>query len=108
MSVRTTKELLAQVKDIIGDDTSDNALNLLSDISDTMDDLTKKKDGDGVDWKKKYEDNDAEWRKKYKERFFAPVDKNTGKEDETDDDTNEDDVPKLKDNFDDLFMKGDN
>lgn len=77
---RTKSELLEQVRAIIGEDTSDNALNLLSDLSDTIDDYEKSSSG-GEDWKKKYEENDAQWRQKYKERFFAKIETKEDSED---------------------------
>lgn len=63
--VKTKDELLASIKSKFGDDTSDETIALLEDISDTLD-TTK----DGADWKKKYEDNDKMWREKYTSRFF--------------------------------------
>lgn len=63
--VKTKDELLASIKSKFGDDTSDETIALLEDISDTLD--TK---NDGAEWKKKYEDNDKMWREKYTSRFF--------------------------------------
>lgn len=65
MAVKTKDELLASIKSKFGDDTSDETIALLEDISDTLD-TTK----EGADWKKKYEDNDKMWREKYTSRFF--------------------------------------
>ena len=67
MAIRTREELLGQLKTVLGDNASDEALGLVEDFSDTMTGLAEQED-----WKKKYEDNDAQWRAKYKERFFAP------------------------------------
>lgn len=97
--VRNKEEILEQVKTIIGDDTSDNSLNLLSDISDTIDDLTAKSESDGEDWKKKYEENDAQWRQKYKDRFFSKVEE----KDELKEESLETDVPEMKTKFEELF-----
>lgn len=97
--VRNKEEILEQVKTIIGDDTSDNTLNLLSDISDTIDDLTAKSEGDGEDWKKKYKENDAQWRQKYKDRFFSKVDE----KDEPKEESLETDEPEMKTKFEELF-----
>ena len=68
MAVRTKEELLNIIKEHLGDDTSDSALQLVEDISDTYDDLNSHTDGE--DWKTRYEQNDADWRKKYRDRFF--------------------------------------
>lgn len=70
MAVRTQEELMTLIRARIGDDTSDEALGLLEDISDTFGDLSKKATPDGEDWKQKYQDLDKEWRDKYKARFF--------------------------------------
>ena len=69
MAVRSKDEILATIKDRIGEDTSDEALALIEDINDTYDDLDARISEAG-DWKTKYETNDAEWRQKYKERFL--------------------------------------
>lgn len=72
MAIKTKAELLELVKARIGDDTSDEALAIIEDVTDTLDDYETRV-ADAGDWKARYEQNDAEWRKKYKERFFAPT-----------------------------------
>ena len=69
MPALSKDQLLAKIKERIGEDTSDEALQFIEDVTDTIDDY-ESKTKDNTDWKKKYEDNDAEWRKKYKDRFF--------------------------------------
>lgn len=69
MAVRSVDEIMQLLRERIGEDTSDDALALISDVSDTFNDLTT---NSNINWKEKYENNDAEWRKKYKERFFSP------------------------------------
>ena len=69
--VKTKDEILASIKSRIGEDTSDEAIALVEDISDTFEDLTTRVSEAG-DWKTKYEENDKAWRDKYKERFFTP------------------------------------
>lgn len=71
MAVKSKEEIMALIKDKFGEDTSDETLAFLEDISDTFNDLETKASGDGEDWKEKYEQNDKEWREKYKERFFS-------------------------------------
>ena len=70
MAVRTIKEILDSVQGRLGDDTSDEALAFVEDITDTLNDYENKTKSE-EDWKKKYEENDASWRKKYKDRFFG-------------------------------------
>ena len=69
--IKTADELLNSIKNIIGDNNSDEAIAILEDTSDTLNDMEKQVRESG-DWKKKYEDNDAGWRKKYRDRFFEP------------------------------------
>lgn len=68
--VRTKDDLLAMIKDKIGEGTSDEDISLIEDINDTYSDLETRISEAG-DWKAKYEENDASWRTKYKERFFT-------------------------------------
>lgn len=70
MSVKTKDELMNALKERIGDDTSDEALALIEDFDDTINDY-ESKTSDSTDWKTKYEQNDAEWRQKYRDRFFT-------------------------------------
>lgn len=66
--VKTKEEILNSIKDILKDDTSDSALSLIEDLSDTLDNA---KTSDETDWKTKYEENDAQWRQRYRDRFFS-------------------------------------
>ena len=96
MAVRTKDELLEIIKGRIGDDTSDETISFIEDITDTLSDYEEKvTKSDEEDWKTKYEENDKMWREKYRERFFS---KEVEKEDE---DFSEDEVKSLS--YDDLF-----
>lgn len=98
--VQTKANILEGIKTLMGDDTSDTSLQLLSDISDTIDDYEKKITNAGSeDWKKKYEENDAQWRQKYKDRFFSTDEVKPEKSDPVIDDES----PKLKTQFNQLF-----
>ena len=91
MAVKTKEELLEAVKIRVGDDTSEEALAFIEDITDTYDSLNKQIDESG-DWKSKYDNLSA----KYKERFFSDVK----------DEPEPDPEPKKKTpmTFDDLFI----
>ena len=67
MAVKTKDEILQSVKSIIGESTDDNAIELLEDITDTINDYDERTK---EDWKAKYDELDETWKKKYKERFF--------------------------------------
>lgn len=73
MAIRTNTELLEAIRERLGDDHTDEALALLEDIKDTMDNKDVLS-AEGSLWKTKYEENDTAWRKKYHDRFFAPAD----------------------------------
>lgn len=76
MAILTKDDFLSKLKAKIGDDTSDEALQLIEDMTDTYNDLFTKSQSNssGEDWKAKYEENDKMWREKYKERFFSGSD----------------------------------
>lgn len=96
MAVRTKEELLEAVKVHYGDDTSDDTLLFIEDISDTLNDYESKVTSSG-DWENKYN----ELAVKYKERFFdddGKVSKNNS--DPTDPDPGDYVVPQT---YDDLF-----
>lgn len=69
MAIKTKEELLESIKSRIGEDTSDEAIALIEDVSDTYADMETRITEAG-DWKNRYEENDKAWREKYKERFF--------------------------------------
>lgn len=74
MAVKSKTELLNAIKAKLGEDTSDETLELIEDISDTITDY-ETKTADSTDWKQKYQENDDNWRKKYRDRFFnTPAD----------------------------------
>lgn len=93
--IRTSDELINAVKERLGDDTSDDALALLEDVSDTLGDYDAKLT-DTTDWKAKYEELDTSWRQKYRDRFMS----GSSQEDEKDEDPEEKPAPKT---FADLF-----
>lgn len=106
MAVKSKEELLSTVKTLIGDNPSDDAIALLEDISDTLDNSTG---GSSDEDKKKIEELekqikevDETWRKKYTDRFFSPSDPKDKDDDEQKDDEEDDkkDSPKT---FEELF-----
>lgn len=99
MAVKSRDDLLKAVADRFGDDTSDETIAMIEDITDTINDY-EEKTKDSTDWKKKYEENDEAWRKKYKDRFFQGEPNNNPNEGDPNKNTNEDDAPV---HFSDLF-----
>lgn len=70
MAVKSKEDILGIIKEKFKDDTSDSTLGFIEDVTDTINDLEGKAQGE-TDWKAKYEENDKQWREKYKERFFS-------------------------------------
>lgn len=95
MAVLSFDELISKIKAKIGDDTSDESIELLEDVSDTFN-----ANNDDEDWKTKYEENDKEWRKKYIERFSG-----LGSDEHDDDDGDDDNEEKTT--FEELFKEED-
>ena len=80
----------------IGDDTSEEAIELIEDVSDSWD------EGDGEDWKAKYDQLDAEWKKRYRDRFFDGGSKNPDDEDVDSGKKGEEDKPIIR-TYDDFY-----
>jgi hypothetical protein len=83
--IRTKDELIKAVSEFIGENDADEAIAILEDVTDTLEDFEKRADGDGEDWKKKYEDNDKSWREKYRSRFVKSTTDEDFIEDEDED-----------------------
>ena len=64
--VKSKEELIEEIRAVVGDDTSDNVITLIENVSDTV---TELETSDGEEWKQKYEENDKMWREKYISRF---------------------------------------
>lgn len=71
MAVLGREEYFNRVNRIIGDDTSDESLQFIEDMTETYDFLETKRNESDIDWEKKYEENDKAWREKYRRRFFG-------------------------------------
>lgn len=71
MAVKTREELLESIRARVGEQTDDETISFLEDVTDTLTDLETRANGDDENWEQRYKDNDVEWRKKYTERFFS-------------------------------------
>lgn len=91
MSKLSKDELIEKVKKYVGDRTDDETIEIIEDISDSID------SSDADEWKQKYEENDKMWRDKYISRFLEK------KEDEADTPTEHEDEEKEYNSFEDLF-----
>lgn len=84
-------ELIEKVRKYVGDRTDDETIEIIEDISDSID------SSDADEWKQKYEENDKMWRDKYISRFLEK------KEDELDTPTEHEEEEKEYNSFEDLF-----
>ena len=64
MAKLSKDELIEKVKKYVGDRTDDETIEIIEDISDSID------SSDADEWKQKFEENDKMWRDKYISRFF--------------------------------------
>lgn len=102
MAVLSREDYLARIQGKIGEDTSDEAMQFIEDMTDTFDDYASRV-GDKENWKAKYEENDKMWREKYKARFFSSnADTPNGVLNEQKEDIIDDAETK---DFDDLFIE---
>lgn len=99
MAVKTRDEIVEAVRKRIGEDTSDEAISLLEDVTDTFADYETRVSVK-TDWKTKYDEMDASWRKKYMDRFSGK----TGEEvkEEQEEQIKDDSEPRT---FDELFTE---
>ena len=71
MAVLNKEQFLARLQERIGEDTSDEAMTFIEDMTDTFNDMETRSNGQSDEqWKKKYDELDKSWREKYKARFF--------------------------------------
>lgn len=91
MAKLSKDELIEKIKKYVGDRTDDETIEIIEDISDSID------SSDADEWKQKYEENDKMWRDKYISRFLEK------KEDELDTPTEHEEEEKEYNSFEDLF-----
>lgn len=99
MAVKNKDEILEAIKTRVGDNTDDETISFLEDVSDTLTDLETRASSDVEDWKSKYEENDKLWRERYTNRFFS-------KEPEPGHKPEPEPEPEVKKTFSDLFKEG--
>ena len=73
MAILSREQLIEKIRTTVGDITTDNAISLLEDLNDTIDnyeEITK----DTTNYKEKCEQIDKSWREKYTKRFYSADD----------------------------------
>ena len=103
MAVLTRDEYFARLQSRLAEDTSDDGISFLEDMTDTYNDLESRANGDGVDWERKYRELDESWKKRYRHRFFSGGDTGTPNSVTIVDETKEYDPDEVK--VEDLFSE---
>lgn len=69
--VLNKEDFMKRLQERIGEDTSDEAMSFIEDMTDTFNDMETRSSGNNDEqWQKKYDELDKTWREKYKARFF--------------------------------------
>ena len=91
MSVLNKEEFMSRLQERIGEDTSDEAMTFIEDMTDTFNDMETRSSGNSDEqWQQKYDELDKSWREKYKARFFNSETNPAGVKDEQEDDVKDD------------------
>lgn len=70
--VLNKEQYMEVVKKIVGDETSDDSLKMLEDLTDTYNSFSNSPSNEWEDKYKELETKHSDLTKRYKERFFAP------------------------------------
>lgn len=68
MAIVSNEDLIQRVTALIGENTTDENISLIEDVTDTLQDYTNRTQ-DSTNWQERYNENDREWRKRYTDRF---------------------------------------
>lgn len=86
MAVLSRDDFFNRIRERVGNDSSDESISFLEDMTDTYNSLENASNGDGVNWEQRYHENDEAWKKRYASRFFngsvQPLNRTEEKEDD--------------------------
>ena len=93
MPILNRDEFMSRLQSYIGEDTSDETVSFIEDVTDTFNDLESRTVDNSGEWEEKYNQLSAEkdeldksWRERYKARFFDGIkDGEEAKEDHEED-----------------------
>lgn len=102
MAIISKDELMNRLNTFLGEDTSDETLSFIEDVTDTIEDYESKS---STDWEQRYKDLDSEWRAKYRDRFFRKVTTDETIKETVDEDVVDEEERKEPETYDDLFEK---
>lgn len=69
MAILNRDDFFARVNSMVGENSSDEAIAFVEDMSDTYNALASQTE-EAADWERRYHENDEAWRRKYQNRFF--------------------------------------
>lgn len=99
MAKLSKDNLIEKVKKYVGDRTDDETIEIIEDISDSID------SSDADEWKRKYEENDKMWRDKYITRFWEKKEEEKLTPTEHEEEEEEEEEEKEYNSYEDLFEK---
>lgn len=70
MAVRSKEDFFNLLHSRLGEDSSDEAISFMEDMTDTYNDLESRANANNGDWEKRYHDLDETWKKRYRHRFM--------------------------------------
>lgn len=71
MAILNREDFFNRLHERVGEDTSDDGIAFLEDMTDTYNDMETRLTSDGEDWERRYHDLDETWKKRYRHRFFS-------------------------------------
>lgn len=71
MAVLNRETFFSRLNEMVGNNSDEQHISFIEDMTDTYNDMEKRASGDGVNWEQKYHDNDRAWRERYSHRFFS-------------------------------------
>jgi hypothetical protein len=89
MAKLTKEQYLSKLQSLIGDDTSEEALQAIEDFTDTYSEMESAITNDGENWEQKFKENDEAWKKRYRDRFFEGQPAEEQKEEEQEEEEKE-------------------
>ena len=99
MAKLSKDELIAKIKKYVEDRTDDETIEIIEDISDSID------SSDADEWRHKYEENDKMWRDKYIARFWDKNKEEKITPSEHEEEEEEEEEEKDYNSYEDLFEK---
>lgn len=69
MAILNREEFFESINSRVADDSSDEAIKFVEDMSDTYNSLADRAEEDS-EWERRYRENDEAWRRRYQNRFF--------------------------------------